>query len=703
MSKIDRVHVVFKTHLDIGFTDLAENVTEKYINHFIPSAIKVAEDLDNEEGPEQFLWTTGSWLIYESLKTTDKEQKKKIEEAIRKGYIAWHGLPFTTHTELMDSELFEFGLSLSEKLDKRFGKKTISAKMTDVPGHSKAIIPYMCKHGIKYLHLGVNPASKNPKLPNIFLWKGKDGSELIVNYAANYGEILEVEGLNDALVFAHTGDNCGPSSPDQIKEEFVKIKERFPDAEIKASTLDEFAEKLLEVKENLPVIYEEIGDSWIHGVATDPKKVSGYRELLRLRSKWIKNGKMTTKSQEYENFSMNLALIAEHTWGLDLKKYLTDYKNYSAEDFKKAREDDILSKDAIPDKYSYIGAFAMDEFDALSEQLFTGAWDERTYSFFESSWKEQREYINKAIDSLNEDKKKEVAIAFEQLKPELIQFNEGEDLKIRNTYKLGNFNVEFNSEGAISKLADENGKEWADEDHVLGLFTYESFGQENYNHWFENYMENLAQTHKWSESDFSKPGMEYADPKPAHELYKPILSTIKLIRNEKYDCVRLQMDMLKYPVELLGSPKKIEIEYKFYKDDEKLDVNLCWFDKNACRLPEATWLSFIPKVDNPNVWKMDKMGELISPLEVVKDGNRNLHAVDKGVYYNGADGKVVMETLDAPLVSPGERRVLRFDNTFVPLDGGMHFNLNNNIWGTNFPMWYEDDAKFRFSLIFKSY
>ena len=28
----------------------------------------------------------------------------------------------------------------------------------------------------------------------------------------------------------------------------------------------------------------------------------------------------------------------------------------------------------------------------------------------------------------------------------------------------------------------------------------------------------------------------------------------------------------------------------------------------------------------------------------------------------------------------------------------MHFNLVNNLWGTNFVMWYEDDARFRFSL-----
>jgi hypothetical protein len=29
----------------------------------------------------------------------------------------------------------------------------------------------------------------------------------------------------------------------------------------------------------------------------------------------------------------------------------------------------------------------------------------------------------------------------------------------------------------------------------------------------------------------------------------------------------------------------------------------------------------------------------------------------------------------------------------------LHFNLYNNIWGTNHPMWYDEDAKFRFALI----
>ena len=39
-----------------------------------------------------------------------------------------------------------------------------------------------------------------------------------------------------------------------------------------------------------------------------------------------------------------------------------------------------------------------------------------------------------------------------------------------------------------------------------------------------------------------------------------------------------------------------------------------------------------------------------------------------------------------------------WDETPVDLAGGWHVCLYDNLWGTNFPMWYEDDAKFRFSL-----
>ncbi|WP_245415732.1 DUF5054 domain-containing protein [Alteribacter populi] len=700
---IRNVHVIFKTHLDIGFTDLAENVIDQYVNLYIPKAITLAEELDAAGGSERFLWTTGSWLISHYLKVATIEKREKMVQAIKNCHIAWHGLPFTTHTELLNPELLEYSLSISEKLDEKFNRSTITAKMTDVPGHTISMVPYLAQHGIEYLHLGVNPASKVPNVPKLFLWRADCGSEVIVNYAGNYGEVVQVDGLEDALVFAHTGDNCGPSSPDDIRKQFEDLAKRFPGAKIQASTMDAFARKLLKVKDKLPVVTEEIGDTWIHGVGTDPYKLASYRECIRLRSRWICEGKLVQGTEEYEKVSENLALIAEHTWGMDLKKYLPDFTNYSKPDFVKARTKSSFDNNMILDKYGYIGAFAMDEMDENSKELFCKKEKNYSYKLFERSWSEQREYVNKAMAALEEEKQSELEKALVSIKEGPKKLDDSEALNIREKYQLGNFEVSFDCNGSINLLRDSKGKLWADNQHVLGLFSYETFGPENYHHWFKHYMSNLKQTHPWADSDFGKPGFEYSEPTPEHHLYEPGVQSLQLIRGSEEDLVQVNMVIPEFAIHHYGAPEKVVIEYSFSKLNDDIKVVLYWENKEANRLPEASWFSFNPIVDNSNQWRLHKLGSYVSPLNVVKDGNRNLHAVDKGVLYKGTEGKIEMDTLDAALICPGERKLLRFDNNFAPLDGGMHFNLHNNIWGTNFPMWYGDDAKFRFHLSFEGY
>ena len=52
---------IFKTHLDLGYTDLAANVERRYMEDFIPHALDLAFEMQGDE--ENFIWTTGSWLI----------------------------------------------------------------------------------------------------------------------------------------------------------------------------------------------------------------------------------------------------------------------------------------------------------------------------------------------------------------------------------------------------------------------------------------------------------------------------------------------------------------------------------------------------------------------------------------------------------------------------------------------------------------
>lgn len=48
MSKT--LHVVFKTHLDVGFTDYAAAVKQLYFERYIPQALRVARELRDTPG-----------------------------------------------------------------------------------------------------------------------------------------------------------------------------------------------------------------------------------------------------------------------------------------------------------------------------------------------------------------------------------------------------------------------------------------------------------------------------------------------------------------------------------------------------------------------------------------------------------------------------------------------------------------------------
>ena len=59
---VRRVIVVSKTHLDVGYTDYAKNVLDRYVDSFIPGAVELAFALNTAE-QKRFVWTTGSYLI----------------------------------------------------------------------------------------------------------------------------------------------------------------------------------------------------------------------------------------------------------------------------------------------------------------------------------------------------------------------------------------------------------------------------------------------------------------------------------------------------------------------------------------------------------------------------------------------------------------------------------------------------------------
>jgi len=144
-----------------------------------------------------------------------------------------------------------------------------------------------------------------------------------------------------------------------------------------------------------------------------------------------------------------------------------------------------------------------------------------------------------------------------------------------------------------------------------------------------------------------------------------------------------------------GSPERISVELFLPEARKEMQVTLQWFNKPAYRLPEASWFSFVPPIENGN-WIIDKMGKPVNFRDVIKNGNRKMHAAIYGIRYENNKNNCAIQSFDAPLVASGERTLLNFDNRLPEAREGVHFCLHNNVWGTNFIMWFEEDMKYRF-------
>jgi hypothetical protein len=725
------VHLVAKTHLDLGFTALASEVEQQYLRDFFPRAIAVAAELRDRGGHERLVWTTGSWILRRALHQGDADRAAAVDGAVRAGELAWHALPLTTHTELMDAPLFRAGLGISGELDERFGRSTTAAKMTDVPGHTRAMVPLLAEAGVTFLHLGVNPAWPVPDVPPVFRWRspatppdpptpaepgvrtaaerrfahqvpsGEGDPEVVVAYAAGgYGGELVVPGCDEALAFLHSGDNLGPPAVDDVLAAHAELRSRYPDAEVRASTLDAFARALAAsgAVGHLPVVTSEIGDPWLFGAGSDPQKVAAYRALLarahRLEHRADDPATSASVAGELRSgaarMRTSLLGVAEHTWGLDQKQVFPSEPPWDAASLVAIRSSPAGER-------------------------------------FEESWAEQRTYVEDAVETdvqltaLLGEHDGSPDRPVERPDPAAIRSHDGlaGDGLVRGPARRGAGEPDHHlspmsgstsiaapgsvaadgrwevavdpADGAVVHLVDRrSGRVLADEAHPLGRLSHQTFDEADYERFYTQ-LTPAPDDEWWARRDNTKPGIDAAGARSASTAPELVDAWARSGPGGLELICSLRFDGEVPP----GAPPEIEVAWGF---GSRISCSVRWADKPATRLPEATWLTFNPIIAEPDRWEIDKLGQRISPLDVVRRGGRSLHAVGKGMHYHGPDGRLTIATSDAPLVAPGRPNLLDADPPLPDLAGGWHVLLHDNGWGTNFPMWNEGPARFRFTI-----
>src|ERR1022692_863963 len=466
---VKQVLVMFKCHLDVGFIDTQAAVIKRYFEQYFPQAIQTANTL-RQTGDERYVWTTGSWLLYEYLEQAGAEERKRMEQAILKGDIAWHALPFTWQTELLTRSAITGAIGFSKSLDRRFGRKTTGAKMTDVPGHSRGIIGPLAENGVTFLDIGVNSASTPPDVPAAFVWKDPSGASVTMMYhRLEYGGVVRLPESDLAVAVEVRGDNAGPHTVAEIRKIFADLRQQFPKASIRASNLTEIAEAVVPHRSALPVLTQEIGDTWIYGVSSDPVKLARYREVLRLRTEWIDGGKLQVGDKDDLAFLAKFALAAEHTWGTDTKTWL-DFDHYTP--------------------------------DALAQML-----EQPRYKTVTGSWIEKRADIDQGIATLPPALRTEAEERLTRLKPIVPEISHFKACDPATPIEAAHFTIGLDpSTGRVVRLRSRaSNREWASDEHSLASFSYQTLSKADYDQFLASYI--TVQT-DWAPKDFGKPNIE---------------------------------------------------------------------------------------------------------------------------------------------------------------------------------------------------
>lgn len=662
IKPIRKVHLIFKTHLDVGYTHLAADVINLYNDVFLPEIFRIGEKIDVEKSNDRFIWTAPAWIIWQYLQKADKSEKERMDVAIQRGDIVWHAGLFTPESEIMDSSMMVSFLQVSKILDSLYNKKTVSIKFTDVPGQTRSIIPYLKQPGIKLIHVGVNGSSPVPEVPLLSRWKGPEGSEVYLMNQTRYGGTDTLPNTDIVVKVQVKGDNLGPHTEEEIRKIWAITRQQYPGSEILASNFNAVAEDIEKYCKQIPILNQEIGDTWIHGYASNPKVIAQMKELSRLRQTWIKKGKLKEGSEEDLNMTINLALVTEHTFGLNVNEYLNDWDKWEQNDFLRL----IHSP---------------------------------KYKKMEMSWDEKNLRLNDAIVLLPEELQKQALQRFSDMEP-TDEIPEGFKMIIKNdsVFSTTHFTLQWNHQtGAMTSMIRKyDGKQLAGENNPLGEFSYQTYSSEDYHRYIDQYGRKPAPS--WIFQDFGKPGLD----KSSSKSRRLFAETDHFYHKKTWegDHFLLEMSIVNNDTQHTGGyPEKILIEYFFATSKPEADITLSWFDKPAYRMPEALWFKFNPLADSYPSLIVNKIGYEVDALNVISLGGRRGHAIDNYLKFNlSGINTFKITSLDAPVVLFDSQDLSIFNNQLPDPSKGCSFSLFNNFWGTNYRMWYGENMRYRFNI-----
>lgn len=728
-AAVEDIIIVFKMHFDIGYTDWAESVLQKYTTSMIDEtmhSVQVTSQLPTED---QFVWTLPGWPMKYILENVSVDRKPAIEDALRKGRLRTHALPFTFETESSDLETLVRGMSYSSQINRAYGQPLVrGAKLTDVPSHSWILPTLLTQAGVKILHIGCNPGSVSPDIPTLFWWEGPDGSRLLTfNWAEYYGSgVLPPDGwkYKTWLAMIHTHENTGAPTPEDVAAVLAEARTKAPGAKVRIGQLEDFYDTLMKENPSLPVVRGDMPDTWIHGYMSMPRDVKTNKSMQRViyneetLNTLLRNWKAKAEPvSPYVNKAIEQSLLFdEHTFGLALshghqggwkygssfvkdrargaydfaeeswyekgnhshraKQYIIpslrkDLKNLAGSVRLEGKK--VVVYNPLPWQRSGIVAFYMDVYRKNFE--LKNLKDEVTGEIIPVN--NEGNYLSFMASDIPSLGYKSYSIATEPVQ------EKANDLRIdRSAGVLENssFRLTISSlNGSLLSVWDKKQqKEMVDKESGFGFgeYIHEKFGQEEIDRYNASYVK--PGHHDWADQEMGRP----ADPALRYEQIKG--KTAKIEYSQTAHAVSATAFCR------TSRGEDYTLTYTLHEGSPYLEIIWGIQNKQADMQPEGGWLAFPFNVSQP-VFRLGRTGAVVDPAtDFVKNSNHDYYFLNTGMAVIDKKGDGFgLNTPNAPAVSLDRPGLYHFSGDFIPQRPNVFVNLFNTQWGTNFAEWVE--------------
>jgi hypothetical protein len=332
------IHLVFQTHLDLGWTARAAEVVTGLRRMTAEVATRICRSFADRPEGERFVWTCE---VSEALRLAwegcDPVQRRELQACIRERLIRCSALPFSFHSGIMDRNLLRAALrqarALADDLGVAGALDLSVVQQSDVPGSAWFLPDELAASGVRRALLNHNHLVRGCHLPPLFRWRGPRGGELLAAATSGYAEYgsptpvpggpEDLWGLSvtnpcrpplpgtAVLTPVCYGENCGPEFAGREVEAVAAWNRRFAWPRIRIGGPEEwFAQVESEVDvAALPVVSGEISDWWIHGVGSTPRSLAAFRRA-QARLPAVRGPRAAALEDE-------LLRYAEHTFGLN--------------------------------------------------------------------------------------------------------------------------------------------------------------------------------------------------------------------------------------------------------------------------------------------------------------------------------------------------------------------------------------------------